>query len=81
MKTMSMPSFTAENSIYKTRGRYCMATAFDSQNASANVQPARTRQTGGYCGVLWDLVDDATDRRDQLGMAFFLGAVRGANCF
>lgn len=78
---MNMPSFTAEHSIYETRGRYCMATAFDSQNASANVQPARTRQTGGYCGALWDLLDDATDRRDQLGMAFFLGAVRGAKCF
>jgi hypothetical protein len=49
---MNMPGFTAENSIYETRGRYRMATAFDSQNASADVQPALPK----ICGVLSELV-------------------------
>jgi len=80
MKTMKMPGFTAESSIYKTNWRYCMATAFDSQNAFANVQPAHTRDAGPRCAALWNLVDDARDRRDWLAMDFFLGAVRGAGC-
>jgi hypothetical protein len=46
MSTMDMPGFAAENSIYKTKVRYCMATVFDSQNA---VQPA----LHAYCRVFY----------------------------
>jgi hypothetical protein len=73
MKTMNMPSFTAENSIYKTRGRYCMATACDSQNASANVQPASRVD----CRVFVHLAGAALERDDLDWFDFWLSAFDG----
>ena len=58
MKIMNMPGFTAENSINKTRGRYCMGTAFDSPNASASVQPAMR----DYCDRFLQLATAADSR-------------------
>jgi hypothetical protein len=78
MKTMNMPSFTAENSIYKTTGRYCMATAFDYQNASANVQPALTH-AGACVGIMVEYSNAALDRDWGL-LRFWGGAFRGLGC-
>jgi hypothetical protein len=74
---VNMPGFTAENSIYKTRRRYCMAAAFDSQNASANVQPALPR----ICNVLQKMSWNAYFRGDyELGEVLNY-VMKGAGCF
>lgn len=72
-----MPGFTAENSIYKTKERYCMATAFDSQNASANVQPALSR----ICDVLSELVWAAYNEGAYNRGEFWLNVMERASCF
>ena len=77
MNIMNMPGFTAENSIYKTRGRYCMSTAFDSQNASANVQPALPR----ICGVLSELLWGAYNEGAYNMGEFWQNVMEGAGCF
>ncbi len=74
MNTMNMPSFTAENSIYETRGRYRMATAFNSQNVSANVQPAATN---AHCRPFLRAAFAAVDRGDDLWAEFYISAWEG----
>ena len=74
MSTMNMPGFTAENSIYETKGCYRMAAAFDSQNASASVQPAFPRQ---YCRAFLHAAFDAADRGDAAWSEYFYGAFIG----
>ena len=75
MSTMNMPGFTAENSICQTTGRYCTATAFDSQNASADVQPA-----SWMCSRILHLSYSASLDGDDLKAAFWEGAYRGYGC-
>jgi hypothetical protein len=75
---MNMPGFTAERSIFETGGRYCMATAFDSPNASASVQPAYTSLED--CLTIEGYVDNAIDRGDAGWAMFWLGAWKGAGC-
>jgi hypothetical protein len=71
---MNMPGFTAENSINKTRGRYCMSTAFDSQSASANVQPAFPRQ---YCRVFLNNAFAAAESGNDPWAEFWISAFEG----
>jgi hypothetical protein len=73
-------SFTAENSIYKSAGRYCMVTAFDSQNAAANVQPA-VRPDPEFCRRLTGIGFRAALNGND-GLAEFLAGVQiGAGCW
>jgi hypothetical protein len=71
---MNLPGFTAEDSIYKTSGRYGMTTTFDSQNASANVQPAIPQ---GYCTAFRYARLAAQERGDDGWYAFWDGAYWG----
>ena len=77
MNNMNMPGFTAENSIYENRGRYGMATAFDSQNASANVQPAVRR----LCEVLSELTWGAYNEGAYNRAEFWGNVMESAGCF
>lgn len=74
---MNMPGFTAENSIYDTLGRFCMATAFDSQNTSANVQPALPK----ICHVLAELVWGAYNEGAYNRAEFWGNVMERAGCF
>ncbi len=77
MNTMNMPGFTADNSIHKTSERYYMATAFDSQNAPANVQPALPR----ICDVLAELVWGAYNEGAYNRGEFWLNVMERGGCF
>jgi hypothetical protein len=77
MNTMNMPGFTAENAIYKSTGHYCMVTAFDARNASANVQPAVPRQV---CKQMMGAAVDAWRDDDSGWSNFWVGAWKGAGC-
>jgi hypothetical protein len=77
MKTMKIPGFTAENSLYKTRARYDVATAFESQNDSANVEPALRR----ICDVLSELVWGAYNEGAYNRAEFWEGVMGRAGCF
>lgn len=73
---MNMPGFTAESSICRPRVHFSMATAFDSQNASASIQPAAR-----LCEVLAELVWGAYNE-GAYNRAEFWGNVMGrAGCF
>lgn len=54
-----------------------MATTFDAQNASANVQPALPR----ICGVLSELVWGAYNEGAYNRGEFWLNVMEGAGCF
>jgi hypothetical protein len=71
---MEMPGFTAENSIYNTKGGYCMATAYDSRNGSANVQPARKSGFPAHCRPF---LHAALAAQDDLWAEFWWGALEG----
>ena len=73
MSTMNIPGFTAENSIYETKGRYRIAVAFDSQNASATVQPADTYE----CHMMLHKALSAIDAGDIEWAYFWRGAYLG----
>jgi hypothetical protein len=75
---MNMPSFTAERSIYESRGRYSIATTFASQNASTSVQPALTHY-GACLGILGGHFQAAYDR-DAGWLAFWDAAWEGLGC-
>ncbi len=77
MNTMNMPAFTAENSIYKSEGRYCMATAFDSQNASTNVQPALPRICDRLSELVWDAYNEGAYNRSE----FWSNVMERVGCF
>ncbi len=48
MKTMNMPGFTAEDSLYKSNGRYQMASSSHGIELNANsVQPSLAIYIGG----------------------------------
>ena len=80
MNTMNMPGFAAENSIYKTKGRYCMAAAFDAQNASANVQPALPSKMS-LCDFLAELVWNAHNEGALNRAEFWEHVMDRAGCF
>jgi hypothetical protein len=71
---MSLPGFTAEASL-QIKGLYCMATAYNPQNASANVQPAARPR---YCKQFALASLDAYERGDDGWAAFWGGAWVGA---
>jgi hypothetical protein len=72
----TMPGFTAEASLYRTGGLYCMATAFNSQNASANVQPAiRPDRFCRQALHAWSVADPGSGWEE-----FWMGAYIGAGC-
>ena len=77
MNIIHMPGFTADSSINKARGRYCLATAFDSQSASANVQPALAR----ICDVLAELVWGAYNEGAYNRAEFWSRVMDRAGCF
>jgi len=74
---MNMPVFTAYNAIHKTSELYYMATAFDSQNAPANVQPALPR----ICDVLAELVWGAYNEGAYNRGEFWLNVMERGGCF
>ena len=74
----TLPGFTAEASLYQTGGLYCMATAFNSQNASANVQPAARPS---ICGVLHKMSWNAYFARNFELVEVLGNAMEGAGCF
>jgi hypothetical protein len=74
---VNIPSFTAENSIYKSKGRYCMAAAFGSQNTSANVQPAIRYR---HCERFMHAFTNAIQNDDWLEATFWINAWDGAGC-
>jgi hypothetical protein len=76
MNTMNMPRFTAENSVYATRERYCTAV-FDSLDTSANVQPAMSIRE---CRSILRESMDAFGRGDRGMASFLVGFWRGAGC-
>jgi len=77
MNTMNMPGFTAENSIHKTREGYCMTTAFDAQNASANVQPALPRICDALAELVWGAYNEGAYNRGE----FWSNVMERAGCF
>ncbi|MEZ4620153.1 MAG: hypothetical protein R2867_32250 [Caldilineaceae bacterium] len=77
MNTMSLPGFTAENSIYVTQGHYSMTTAFDTQNASTNVQPALPQICDVLAERVWAAYNEGAYHRGE----FWLKAMERAGCF
>lgn len=77
MNSMNMPGFTAENSIYETSVRYCMATAFDSQNASANIQPAVRKLCDVLAELTWGAFNEGAYNRGE----FWGNVMESAGCF
>ena len=74
---MNIPGFSAENSIYETGRRYYLATAFDSQNTSANVQPALPK----ICDVLAELVWAGYNEGAYNRAEFWLNVMDRGGCF
>jgi hypothetical protein len=77
MNTISIPGFSAQDSIYKTKKRYCMTNSFDSQFPFANIQPALPL----ICGVLSELVWSAYNEGAYNRGEFWLNVMERAGCF
>ena len=74
---MNMPGFTAENSLYVAKESYGMATAFDSPNTSASVQPAVRRLCDVVAELVWGAYNEGAYNRAE----FWGNVMEAAGCF
>ena len=77
MNTTSMPGFTAENSIYWSRGRYCKVTVVQATNTSAIVQPAMPK----ICYALEDRLFEAYNAGYYSTAEFWQNIMEAVGCF
>ena len=77
MKTMHVPGFTADASLYK-RSAFGMATVTVSQNTAERVQPAMTKQ--GTCYDIGQMMYRAADSGNDGLANFFWGVFVGFGC-